>query len=162
MGVLTIVNHVAIANKNNGTYYKFINHKWSFINFTFDRLLAWPGKYRSIKWVGTPPTTTTTNFWLIEMGTNNTRCHKSFYDVSTIQLMAPRYCWRNTLPFFGAVALCTTKIGNSRRRPSWSLWTLVLLIFKIPNSCAEATIKAACQVDCKGPIQEPMYHLRDH
>ena len=33
-------------------------------------------------------------------------------DVSTPVLMSLLVCWRNSTPFFGIYALCTTKIGN--------------------------------------------------
>ena len=36
------------------------------------------------------------------------------YDVARLRLMAPMGLWRNSIPFFGAAALCTTKIDDFR------------------------------------------------
>ena len=60
-------------------------------------------------------------------GTDIAQRRTSSYDVATLHLMAPMDFWRNSTPFFGAAALCTTKIVDFRRWPSWSLSTLVLL-----------------------------------
>ena len=36
------------------------------------------------------------------------------YGVATLHLMTPMDFWRNSTPFFGAAALCTTKIEDFR------------------------------------------------
>ena len=45
------------------------------------------------------------------------RRRQTSYDVARLPLMLPIEPWRNSTPLFGAVAFCTTKIDNFRRRP---------------------------------------------
>ena len=40
------------------------------------------------------------------------RRRQTSYDVARLRLMAPMGRWRNSTPFFGAAALCTTKIDG--------------------------------------------------
>ena len=42
--------------------------------------------------------------------------HMSSYDVARLHLIAPIDFWRNSIPFFGAVALCTMKIDDFRKQ----------------------------------------------
>ena len=39
------------------------------------------------------------------------------YDIARLLLMVPIEPWRNSTPFFGAVALCMTKIDNFSTMP---------------------------------------------
>ena len=41
----------------------------------------------------------------------------SSYDVATLHMMAPMDFWRNSIPFFGAAAICTMKIDDFRKQP---------------------------------------------
>ena len=42
------------------------------------------------------------------------RRRATLYDVARLLLMVPLEPWRNSTPFFGAAAFCTTKIGDFR------------------------------------------------
>ena len=42
------------------------------------------------------------------------RRRQTSYDVARLCLMAPMHLWQNSTPVFGAAALCTTRIDNSR------------------------------------------------
>ena len=65
--------------------------------------------------------------WFTTLTSNESaRMSPSFYDIARLHLTASIDFWQNSNPFYGAAALCVTKNGNSRRRPSWSLSTLVL------------------------------------
>ena len=44
----------------------------------------------------------------------HTRRRKTSYDVARLILMVPSEPWRNSTPFFGAAAFCTTKIDDFR------------------------------------------------
>ena len=46
--------------------------------------------------------------WLVE----NWGRRQTSYDIARLLLMVPIEPWRNSTPFFGAVAFCTTKIGD--------------------------------------------------
>ena len=56
------------------------------------------------------------------------------YDVvARLHLRAPMDLWQNSTPFHGAAAFAMTKIDEFRRRPSWTLSTLVLFLIYWPN-----------------------------
>ena len=40
------------------------------------------------------------------------RRRQTSYNVARLRLMSPMGLWRNSTPFFGAAALCTTKIDG--------------------------------------------------
>ena len=42
------------------------------------------------------------------------RRRQTSYNVARLRLMSPMDLWRNSTPFFGAAAFCTTKIDNFR------------------------------------------------
>ena len=47
---------------------------------------------------------------------SNTALHRnSSYDLARLHLVAPMDFWRNSTPFFGAAAFCTTKNGDFRK-----------------------------------------------
>ena len=43
--------------------------------------------------------------------------HNSSYDLARLHLVVPMDFWRNSTPFFGVAAFCTTKNGDFRRWP---------------------------------------------
>ena len=60
------------------------------------------------------------------------RRRQTSYDVARLRLMSPMDLWRNSIPFFGAAAFCTTKIDNfraPRMYPARAYTTLVVLVF---------------------------------
>ena len=79
----------------------------------------------------------TSDWW---KGTDIAQHRISSYDVATLHLMAPMDFWRNSTPFFGAVAFCTTKIDHYNRsfqlilqfRFCWNLIDKILVPAGIP------------------------------
>ena len=59
----------------------------------------------------------------LEKNVDVARRRQSSYDVARLHLAAPIDFWRNSIPFFGAVALCTMEIDDFRKRPQKSKYT---------------------------------------
>ena len=53
----------------------------------------------------------------LEKSIDVARRRQSSYDVARLHLTAPIDFWQNSITFFGAVALCTIKIDDFRKRP---------------------------------------------
>ena len=110
-----------------------------FWGWKIDRLGAWPGRSRSLKWVCTPtthprihPPPPETWNWLVERGTDVARryvvgcCSYTTSDGPNGLLVKFYHIFWCCSPLY-------EKIGNFRRQPSQSFLTLVFLFVKNPT-----------------------------